>query len=111
MRTREGVSKARTLEAWSSRTSFRCTMADLFQPATKPGFHRVELLRAVWEVPLYYQDLQPIGTGAYGSVMLVVRRMGELRGRASVCGGSDLRVSVIWILDVPVYKVVIEALN
>ena len=54
-------------------TSFRCTMADLFQPATKPGFHRFELLRAVWEVPLYYQDLQPIGTGAYGSVMLVLR--------------------------------------
>ena len=47
-------------------------MADVFQPATKPGFHRVELLRAVWEVPLYYQDLQPIGTGAYGSVISAV---------------------------------------
>ena len=55
-------------------------MADLFQPATKPGFHRVELLRAVWEVPLYYQDLQPIGTGAYGSVMLVLGRDGATSG-------------------------------
>lgn len=82
-------------------------MADLFQPATKPGFHRVELLRAVWEVPLHYQDLQPIGTGAYGSVMLVLGRDGRL-GRRSLCA-SDLGVSEMWMRGVRVYRVVLGA--
>ncbi|XP_020632005.1 mitogen-activated protein kinase 14-like [Orbicella faveolata] len=38
-------------------------MADL--PA---GYYRIELNRTVWEVPEKYQDLSPIGTGAYGQV-------------------------------------------
>lgn len=33
-----------------------------------PGFYRTELNRTVWEVPEKYQDLSPIGTGAYGQV-------------------------------------------
>ena len=40
-----------------------------FEGPVKPGYHRVELLRAVWDLPVRYQDVQPIGTGAYGSVM------------------------------------------
>ena len=40
-----------------------------FDVPVKPGYHRVELLRAVWDLPVRYQDIQPIGTGAYGSVM------------------------------------------
>ncbi|RCN38263.1 hypothetical protein ANCCAN_15824 [Ancylostoma caninum] len=34
----------------------------------KPGYHTVELNRTVWAVPVYYQNLTPIGTGAYGTV-------------------------------------------
>jgi len=33
-----------------------------------PGFYRIELIKTLWEVPTYYQDLSPIGTGAYGTV-------------------------------------------
>ncbi|XP_039264856.1 mitogen-activated protein kinase 14-like [Styela clava] len=32
------------------------------------GFYRIELHKTDWEVPMKYQDLSPIGTGAYGSV-------------------------------------------
>ena len=38
------------------------------QEAVKDGFYRVELAKTVWEVPTRYQDLSPIGTGAYGTV-------------------------------------------
>ena len=38
----------------------------------KPGFYRVELFKTVWEVPERYQDLSPIGTGAYGTVWYVI---------------------------------------
>lgn len=34
----------------------------------KDGFHRVELFKTVWEIPIRYQDLNPVGTGAYGTV-------------------------------------------
>ena len=33
-----------------------------------PGFYAIELNKTLWEVPLKYQDLTQIGTGAYGSV-------------------------------------------
>lgn len=32
------------------------------------GFYRTELNKTVWEVPGKYQNLSPIGTGAYGQV-------------------------------------------
>ena len=34
----------------------------------RPGFYQLELHKVVWEVPVRYQDLSPIGTGAYGTV-------------------------------------------
>lgn len=34
----------------------------------KEGSYRVELNKTVWEMPTKYQELTPIGTGAYGSV-------------------------------------------
>lgn len=34
----------------------------------KPGFCRVELNKTVWEVPTRYQNLTPVGCGAYGQV-------------------------------------------
>ena len=34
----------------------------------KEGFYRVELINTVWEVPNRYQDLMPVGTGAFGQV-------------------------------------------
>ena len=39
----------------------------------KPGFkfYHVELFKTVWEVLERYQDLSPIGTGAYGTVWYV----------------------------------------
>ena len=41
--------------------------------SVKPGFkfYCVELFKTVWEVPERYQDLSPIGTGAYGAVWYV----------------------------------------
>ncbi|XP_076469740.1 mitogen-activated protein kinase 14-like [Babylonia areolata] len=35
----------------------------------KEGFHRVELNKTVWDVPIRYQMLSPIGVGAYGQVV------------------------------------------
>lgn len=32
------------------------------------GYYRTELNKTVWEVPVRYQELSPIGTGAYGQV-------------------------------------------
>ncbi|XP_077495187.1 p38b MAP kinase isoform X1 [Amblyomma americanum] len=37
-------------------------------PAVRSGFHRVELNKTVWEVPVRYTNLSPIGVGAYGQV-------------------------------------------
>uniref|UniRef100_A0A8C4RK85 mitogen-activated protein kinase n=1 Tax=Erpetoichthys calabaricus TaxID=27687 RepID=A0A8C4RK85_ERPCA len=34
----------------------------------KAGFYRQELNKTVWEVPERYQNLTPVGSGAYGSV-------------------------------------------
>ncbi|TMS38676.1 hypothetical protein L596_005347 [Steinernema carpocapsae] len=34
----------------------------------KPGYYAVELNKAVWVVPEHYQNLTPVGTGAYGTV-------------------------------------------
>lgn len=34
----------------------------------KTGFIRVELNRTIWEVPERYQNLSPVGSGAYGQV-------------------------------------------
>ena len=32
------------------------------------AFHKVELFKAEWEVPVYYNEISAIGTGAYGTV-------------------------------------------
>ena len=37
-------------------------------PKMKHGFYRVELNKTVWEVPDRYQNLSPVGSGAYGQV-------------------------------------------
>lgn len=37
----------------------------------KNGFYAMELNKTVWIVPNYYQNLTPVGTGAYGTVWLV----------------------------------------
>ncbi len=34
----------------------------------KPGFYVLELNRTVWVLPECYQNLTPVGTGAYGTV-------------------------------------------
>ena len=34
----------------------------------RPKFYRQELNKTVWEVPQRYQNLTPVGSGAYGSV-------------------------------------------
>ena len=36
----------------------------------KAGYYTVELTKTVWELPERYQDLRPIGIGAFGSVWL-----------------------------------------
>jgi len=37
-------------------------------PQIKDGFYKIELNKAIWEVPQRYQLLSPIGAGAYGQV-------------------------------------------
>lgn len=34
----------------------------------RPKFYRQELNKTIWEVPERYQNLSPVGSGAYGSV-------------------------------------------
>ena len=34
----------------------------------KTGYHRFEFCKTTWELPDRYQDLRPIGLGAYGTV-------------------------------------------
>jgi p38 MAP kinase len=34
----------------------------------RPTFYRQELNKTIWEVPERYQNLSPVGSGAYGSV-------------------------------------------
>ncbi|KAL7884979.1 hypothetical protein AOLI_G00077490 [Acnodon oligacanthus] len=34
----------------------------------RPTFYRQEVNKTIWEVPLRYQSLSPVGSGAYGSV-------------------------------------------
>ena len=51
------------------------TMADTTEACcgtpSKPvrdGFHHFEFCKTTWEVPVRYQELSPIGIGAYGTV-------------------------------------------
>ena len=37
----------------------------------KHGFHRIELNKTVWDVPVKYTNLLPVGAGAYGQVWWV----------------------------------------
>ena len=37
----------------------------------KAGFYELELCATRWCIPTYYQDLHPIGMGAYGQVWYV----------------------------------------
>ena len=39
----------------------------------KPGFYKVELINTAWEVPERYQNLLPVGSGAFGQVGLCSR--------------------------------------
>ena len=39
---------------------------------TKQGFYRIELNKTVWEVPERYQNLSPVGSGAYGQVTTII---------------------------------------
>ena len=43
-------------------------------PNLKPAFYKVELNKTVWVIPNYYQNLTPVGTGAYGTVWYVCIR-------------------------------------
>uniref|UniRef100_A0A1I7XA40 Serine/threonine protein kinase n=1 Tax=Heterorhabditis bacteriophora TaxID=37862 RepID=A0A1I7XA40_HETBA len=36
----------------------------------KPGYYTVELNRTVWAIPDYYENLTPVGTGAYGTCLV-----------------------------------------
>ncbi|XP_070557685.1 mitogen-activated protein kinase 14B-like isoform X2 [Ptychodera flava] len=43
-------------------------MAKSMDPLTKPDYYRTELNKTIWEVPKRYQNLSPVGSGAYGQV-------------------------------------------
>lgn len=44
-------------------------------PTRLEGFYTLELNKTEWDVPLKYQDLAPVGTGAYGQVWYVCYRL------------------------------------
>ena len=44
-------------------------MAGLAEEEVKPGFYKIELMKSVWVLPNRYQDLQPLGSGAFGCVV------------------------------------------
>ncbi|XP_033261277.1 mitogen-activated protein kinase 12 isoform X11 [Orcinus orca] len=41
-------------------------------PPARKGFYRQEVTKTAWEVRAVYQDLQPVGSGAYGAVCSAV---------------------------------------
>ncbi|CAD7676986.1 unnamed protein product [Nyctereutes procyonoides] len=41
-------------------------------PPARRGFYRQEVTKTAWEVRAVYQDLQPVGSGAYGAVCSAV---------------------------------------
>lgn len=43
----------------------------------KPDFYRVELNKTIWEVPQRYQNLIPVGAGAYGQVWWVEFKLSQ----------------------------------
>ncbi|XP_075411323.1 mitogen-activated protein kinase 14 isoform X3 [Tenrec ecaudatus] len=45
----------------------------------RPTFYRQELNKTIWEVPERYQNLSPVGSGAYGSVCAAFDTKTELR--------------------------------
>ena len=50
-----------------NRFTEQCKMADKGK-SLKASFYRVELNKTDWEVPNRYQNLSPVGSGAYGQV-------------------------------------------
>ena len=46
-------------------------MAEAVEKPIRAGYYRVELFKTVWEVPVRYQEITAIGTGAYGTVWYV----------------------------------------
>ena len=53
-------------------------MADFTKPVRK-GYHRFEFCKTTWEIPERYEDLSPIGLGAYGTVCSAEDTFHELR--------------------------------
>lgn len=43
-------------------------MAEAVEKPIRADYYRVELFKTVWEVPVRYQEITAIGTGAYGTV-------------------------------------------
>lgn len=60
--------------------------------SARPGFYRQELNKTVWEVPERYQNLTPVGSGAYGSVWWVF----VCAGRCRAGGGARLHGQTIY---------------
>lgn len=50
----------------SATSTPRCRRWKMSQE--RPTFYRQELNKTIWEVPERYQNLSPVGSGAYGSV-------------------------------------------
>lgn len=61
--------------------------------SARQGFYRQELNKTVWEVPERYQNLTPVGSGAYGSVWWVY-----VCERARVCARAGRGCSGVWML-------------
>ncbi|XP_078091699.1 mitogen-activated protein kinase 11-like [Mustelus asterias] len=52
----------------SSSSSRRIAAFDGVRMSVRTGFYKQELNKTIWEVPERYQNLTPVGSGAYGSV-------------------------------------------
>lgn len=77
----------------SASPAFFSSLAHLAseEMSARQGFYRQELNKTVWEVPERYQNLTPVGSGAYGSVWWVCER-----ARVYVCAR---RARLLWCVD------------
>jgi hypothetical protein len=60
--------------------------------ATKPHFYRVELNKTEWQVHERYQNLTPIGSGAYGQVWYVASLHKSVYWKSSMYSLTDFSI-------------------
>lgn len=63
-------------------------------PDLKPGYHRIELNRTMWEVPDRYSKLQTIGSGAYGQVCSAEQKVVDEAAATASGAATTMKVAI-----------------